>query len=37
MFLLEPNELLHAFSSLRVLRYHETIQQKGVAELVARK
>jgi tellurite methyltransferase len=37
MFLLEPNELLHAFSSLRVLRYHETIQEKGVAELVARK
>ena len=37
MFLLEPNELLHAFSSLRVLHYHETIQEKGVAELVARK
>lgn len=37
MFLLEPNELLHAFSSLRVLHYHETVQQKGVAELVARK
>src|SRR5579864_1685797 len=37
MFLLEPNELLHAFRSLRVLRYHETIQEKGVAELVARK
>jgi tellurite methyltransferase len=37
MFLLEPNELLHAFRSLRVLHYHETIQQKGVAELVARK
>jgi tellurite methyltransferase len=37
MFLLEPNELLHAFSALRVLRYHETLQQKGVAELVARK
>src|SRR5579859_4039897 len=37
MFLLEPNELLHAFSTLRVLRYHETIQEKGVAELVARK
>ncbi len=37
MFLLEPNELLHAFSSLRVLRYHETVSQKGVAELVARK
>jgi tellurite methyltransferase len=37
MFLLESNELLHAFSSLRVLHYHETISQKGVAELVARK
>jgi len=37
MFLLEPNELLRAFSSMRVLHYHETIQQKGVAELVARK
>lgn len=37
MFLLEPNELLHAFPSLRVLRYHETIQERGVAELVARK
>jgi 2-polyprenyl-3-methyl-5-hydroxy-6-metoxy-1,4-benzoquinol methylase len=37
MFLLEPNELLHAFPSLRVLHYHETIQARGVAELVARK
>lgn len=37
MFLLEPNELLHAFSSLRVLHYHETVHEKGVAELVARK
>jgi 2-polyprenyl-3-methyl-5-hydroxy-6-metoxy-1,4-benzoquinol methylase len=37
MFLLEPNELLRAFSSLRVLHYHETIREKGVAELVARK
>jgi tellurite methyltransferase len=37
MFLLEPNELLHAFSSLRVLHYHETISQKGIAEVVARK
>lgn len=37
MFLLEPNELLCAFSSLRVLHYHETILEKGVAELVARK
>jgi len=37
MFLLEPNELLHAFSSMRVLHYRETVQQRGVAELVARK
>jgi tellurite methyltransferase len=37
MFLLELNELLHAFRSMRVLHYHETIQEKGVAELVARK
>ena len=34
MFLLEPNELLRAFSSLRVLHYHETVQERGVAELV---
>jgi len=37
MFLLKTNELLHAFPSLCVLHYHETISQKGVAELVARK
>ena len=37
VFLLQPNELLHAFTSLRILHYHETIQEKGVAELVARK
>lgn len=37
MFLLQPNELLRAFPSLRVLHYHETIREKGVAELVARK
>ncbi|MGZ4874018.1 MAG: class I SAM-dependent methyltransferase [Candidatus Angelobacter sp.] len=37
MFLLKPNELLRSFSSMRVLHYHETIQEKGVAELVARK
>jgi 2-polyprenyl-3-methyl-5-hydroxy-6-metoxy-1,4-benzoquinol methylase len=37
MFLLQPNELLHAFSSLRILQYHETVAEKGVAELVARK
>lgn len=37
MFLLEPNELLNAFSSMRVLHYHETVQKRGVAELVVRK
>ena len=37
MFLLQPNELLHAFSSLRVLDYHETVKEKGIAELLARK
>jgi len=37
MFLLKPNELLHAFPSLRVLHYHETTQNKGMAELVAQK
>ena len=37
LFLLQPNELLYAFPSLRVLHYHETVQEKGVAELVGRK
>ena len=37
VFLLRPNELLHAFSSMRVLHYHETFLGEGVAELVARK
>ena len=36
-FLLKPNELLHAFQSLRVLQYHETVRDKSVAELVAQK
>lgn len=36
-FLLKPNELLHAFESLRVLHYHETVKDKGVAELVTQK
>ncbi|HEY6968582.1 MAG TPA: class I SAM-dependent methyltransferase [Candidatus Angelobacter sp.] len=35
--LLKPNELLRAFSSLRILRYHETVRERGVAELAARK
>jgi hypothetical protein len=37
MFLLEPNELLRAFASLRILHYHETIAEKGVAEMVGMK
>ena len=37
MFLLEPNELPRAFSALRVLHYQETVAEKGVAELVAKK
>jgi 2-polyprenyl-3-methyl-5-hydroxy-6-metoxy-1,4-benzoquinol methylase len=37
MFLLEPNELLNAFSLMHVLHYHETVQKRGVAELVVRK
>src|ERR1700694_3149084 len=37
MYLLEPNELLYAFRALHVLHYHETLKEKGVAELVAQK
>ncbi len=37
LHLLKPNELLRAFPSLRVLYYRETIHERGVAELVARK
>jgi tellurite methyltransferase len=37
MYLLQPNELLRAFQSLRVLHYHETVKEKGIAELVAQK
>jgi SAM-dependent methyltransferase len=37
MFLLQPNELLQTFQTLRVLHYHETTRGKGVAELVAQK
>ena len=36
-FLLKPNELLQVFNSLRILHYHETVQEKGIAELVAQK
>jgi len=34
-YLLKPNELLHAFHSMRVLHYHEMVQGKAAAELVA--
>jgi tellurite methyltransferase len=37
MHLLKPNELLQAFAPLRILYYRETVQKKGVAELVARR
>lgn len=37
MYFLEPNELLHAFEDLDILFYRETVQEKGVAELVARR
>jgi len=36
-YLLQPNELLRAFSHMRVLHYHEMVQGKAAAELVARK
>lgn len=36
-YLLQPNEMLRAFSELRVLHYHETMEGKAAAELVARK
>lgn len=37
MHLLKPNELLQAFSSLEILFYRETVKDRGIAELVARK
>lgn len=37
MHLLEPNELLRAFRELNVLHYRETVRDRAVAELVARK
>jgi hypothetical protein len=37
MHLLKHNELIHAFAQLRILYYHEAVEKKGVAELVARK
>ena len=36
-YYLQPNELLHTFLRLDVLHYRETVQEKGLAELVARK
>lgn len=36
-YLLQPDELLHAFPGMRVLHYHEMLQGKAAAELVARK
>jgi tellurite methyltransferase len=36
-YLLQPNELLHAFPGLRVLHYREMLQGKAAAELVGRK
>ena len=36
-YLLQPNELLHAFSGMRVLHYHEMVAGKAAAELVARR
>lgn len=35
--LLEENELLRAFPGLRVLHYHETVHDRGVAEFVGQK
>jgi tellurite methyltransferase len=37
MHLLESNELLRAFGGMRILHYRETVKDKAVAELVARK
>lgn len=36
-YLLQPNELLHEFSALRILHYHESLAGKAAASLVARK
>ena len=37
LHLLKPNELLDAFSSLRVLYYRETVRDRGIAEFLGRK
>jgi tellurite methyltransferase len=37
MHLLQPNELLHAFSAMQILYYKESLKDRGIAELIARK
>lgn len=37
MYFLRDNELLRAFPGLRVLHYYESVRERGIAELVARK
>ena len=37
MYFLRDNELLSAFPGFRVLHYHESVRERGIAELVARK
>ena len=36
-FFLDENELLHSFPDFRVLHYRESVHERGVAELIARK
>ncbi len=36
-YLLQPQELLEAFREFRVLHYRETVKDRGVAHLIARK
>jgi tellurite methyltransferase len=36
-YLLGPNELLKGFAALRILHYHETLEGKAAAELVAQR
>jgi hypothetical protein len=37
MYFLGDNELLPAFPGFRVLHYRESVHERGIAELVARK
>ena len=37
MHLLKRDELLRAFAELEILFYRETVKDRGIAELVARK